>query len=91
MNMYPAADSADKSSDAPSGDENEQESALLPKSLFGGDCKVGDVYKVKVVAIHDDELEVEPAGEEKTDKQESSEEEDDMGNPVDALMSKQME
>ena len=43
------------------GDEDSGEStALLPKSMFGGDCKVGDTYTVKVVHVWDNELEVEP-------------------------------
>ena len=36
-----------------------QESAMVPKSLFGGDCKVGDTYTVKVVGKYDDELAIE--------------------------------
>lgn len=90
MDMYPASSGnsqSSKESDSKSNSEteNESESSLLPKSMFGGDCKVGDVYKVKVIAIHGDELEVEPAGEEKSDKNESSEDED-MMNPVDKMM-----
>lgn len=89
MDMYPSApkdapDDSEGEGSSPNPD-NESETSLLPKSMFGGDCKVGDVYKVKVVAIHGDELEVEPAGEEKTDKQESTEDED-MRNPVDRMM-----
>ena len=88
MDMYPSApkDAPDDSEGEGSPNpDNESETSLLPKSMFGGECKVGDVYKVKVVAIHGDELEVEPAGEEKTDKQESTEDED-MRNPVDRMM-----
>lgn len=87
MEMYPSAEGGDEKSpkNSETNSESESESSLLPKSMFGGDCKVGDVYKVKVIAIHGDELEVEPAGEEKTDKNESSEDED-MMNPVDKMM-----
>ena len=41
----------------------ESETALLPKSLLGTDCKPGDRYTVEVVAVHgDDEVEVKGAG-----------------------------
>ena len=84
MDMYPASgEKPPKESD--SNPDSESESSLLPKSMFGGDCKVGDVYKVKVIAIHGDELEVEKAGEEKADKNEPSEDEE-MMNPVDKMM-----
>lgn len=83
MDMYPAAAAEKSPEKAPEkSDDSEAETSLLPKSLFGGDCKVGDTYKVRVVAIHGDELEVEPAGEE-SDKKDS---EDDMANPVDRMM-----
>ncbi len=85
MDMYPSARKSSKDTE-----EEKDDTALLPKSMFGGDCKVGDVYKVKVVAIHEDELEVEPAGEDKSDKKEKSEKsetmDDDMMNPVDKMM-----
>lgn len=61
-------DAENQSEDA-AGDE--QETALLPSSLFGGDCKVGDTYTVKVVAKYDDELEVEPVSEKSKGKSES--------------------
>lgn len=80
MDMYPAAD---KSSEK-SPENSEAETSLLPKAMFGGNCKVGDTYKVRVVAIHGDELEVEHAGEKKLDPKET--EDDDMVNPVDRMM-----
>lgn len=62
---------------APEGADNEEadeNTALLPKSLFGTHkCKPGDVYRVRVVAVHgDDEIEVESAQEAK-DSDDSSE------------------
>jgi len=81
--MYPAAED-DSSKEDQGQTSDDAETALLPKSLFGGECKVGDVYKVKVVAVHEDELEVEPA---ESKEKESSEgnDENDMENPVDRM------
>lgn len=38
---------------------DERESTLVPASLFGGDCKIGDTYTVKVVGKYEDELAIE--------------------------------
>ncbi len=53
-------------------DQEETNSALLPKSFFNHDCKPGDVYKVRVAAVHEDEIEVEPVEEEKAETEEGS-------------------
>ena len=42
-------------------DESPSKTALLPKSCFP-DAKVGDSISVKVVGVHESELEVEAAG-----------------------------
>lgn len=42
-----------------SGADSERETSLVPASLFGGNCSVGDTYTVKVVGKYDDDLEVE--------------------------------
>lgn len=60
---------------------DEKETALLPASLFGSDCKVGDTYRVKVVGKYDSELEVEHA----PDKKEGSSEEGTMQNASEKL------
>ncbi len=44
---------------APEQEGDGKETALLPSSMFGGDCRVGDVYSIKVVGVYDDEIEVE--------------------------------
>lgn len=85
MDLYP---NNDKSDDKPKDDpEVEEKSFLIPRSAFGDDCKPGDIYKVKVLSVLDEELEVEPAGEdskeEKEEKDEGDKEPDDMANPVD--------
>lgn len=49
---------------------DEKETALLPASLFGSDCKVGDTYTVKVVGKYDDELEVEHVADKEEEKSE---------------------
>lgn len=66
----PSQSSDDESQESPEQDNAQEESdegdegetALLPKSLFGGDCKPGDKYTVEVVHVYDDELEVKPSG-----------------------------
>lgn len=66
-------DKSSKDSDSDDG-EDEQKTALLPKSILGGDkCKVGDIKKFRVVAIYDDEYEVEYVRGDK-DKDEDSKE-----------------
>lgn len=58
--------------DAPEGEEGGDENTFLaPKSSFGGDCKVGDTYTVKVVASMDDEIELSPVKEDKKPEPES--------------------
>lgn len=57
---------ADEQMQAEGGDE--RETALLPASLFGSECKVGETYRVKVVGKYDDEVEVEHVRDKKEDK-----------------------
>lgn len=61
QNMY----SDDDESAAPAATDNSHESdsenqtALVPKAIFGGDVKPGDEIKVKAVSVHGDEVAVE--------------------------------
>ena len=48
-------------------EESGEESALVPKSMFG-ECKPGDTYKVKVVGIYDDEIELAKVSDDKPDE-----------------------
>ncbi len=41
--------------------ENASKTALIPKTMLPN-CKVGDIERVRVVADHGDELELEPVG-----------------------------
>jgi hypothetical protein len=65
--MYPEAPAPTPSEEAPEapeeggeGDEgkSEGETVLVAKSALGGDCKMGEVYPMKVVGIYDDEVEL---------------------------------
>ena len=58
--MYPEAEPVE--SEEP-GEDNGEETALLSKSLLGGECKVGDKYTVEVVGVLEDEVEVKAAKE----------------------------
>lgn len=60
--------------EAPEEGADEKETTLVPKSLFGGDCQIGDTYTVKIVGKYEDELEVEHV----PDKQEEQSEGDTM-------------
>jgi hypothetical protein len=59
-----------------SREEDDSETALIPKSLVAGyDLKAGDSIKLKVVSIMDDEVEVQyqhAGGDESEDKEEES-------------------
>lgn len=91
MDLYP---NNSKSDDKPKEDpEVEEKSFLIPRSAFGDNCEPGDIYKVKVLSVLDEELEVEPAGHDKKEEKESDKEDegekdesDDMANPVDRYM-----
>lgn len=52
----PDAAPAQPSEPAESGDSK---TAILPKEMCG-DCKPGEEFKVRVVRVHDDSVEVEP-------------------------------
>lgn len=83
MKLYPDGPE-DKAASKP--EDSEEKNFLIPKSAFGGECKPGDIYKIKVVSVLDDELEVEPAGEDKKEEKEEKAETDPDGseeNPVD--------
>jgi hypothetical protein len=63
----------DEEGEAPHDEQEEETSALLPKSILAGkEFKVGEEVVLKIDAIHDDEIEVsyatgkskEPAGDE---------------------------
>jgi len=60
MTDYPEAETGTEQPADTTSENDEAQTSLLPKSLFGGDCKVGDTYTVKVVGVLEDELEVEP-------------------------------
>ncbi len=57
---------------APEQDGDGAETALLPSSMFGSDCKVGDTYTIKVVGKFDDQLEIEHVPEKKEEAEEGS-------------------
>lgn len=79
--MYPAAESPDSSEKEDDG----QETALLPKSLFPDKAlKVGSECKIRVESIHDDEVEVSYVSHK--EGKEEKKEDDDMMNPVDKMM-----
>ena len=54
--------------EAPEQGADEKETTLVPKSMFGGDCEVGDTYTVKVVGKFEDELEIEHVPDKDKDK-----------------------
>lgn len=86
--MYPAAESPEPESEDSKSEDEGQETALLPRSLFTGkDLKVGSECKIRVESIHDDEVEVSyvPHKDKKEDKSENDMP-DDMENPVDKMM-----
>ncbi len=62
---YSEGDQAPDAAPAEAGQDQSQDddskSFLAPKDAFGGDCKVGDTYTVKVTGIYGDELELAPA------------------------------
>jgi hypothetical protein len=55
----------------PEMEESGEETALVPKSMLGGNCKVGDTYKVKVAGIYDNEAELELVKEKEESKDDS--------------------
>lgn len=45
------------------GEASDSPSAVISKEAFGGhECKPGDTYTVKVLAVHDDDVEVQVVG-----------------------------
>ena len=52
-----------KAEDGAETEEGSDETALMPKSMFG-DAKPGDTITVKVKRVFEQEIEVEPAGKE---------------------------
>lgn len=74
---YEAADESDSSEAPEKAREEESETALLPKSLFGDkDLKPGSRCSIEVVAVYDDEVEVKYVKHE-----ENGSKEDDMPDP----------
>lgn len=61
QNMY--SDDDDSRSPAAADDSHETHSqdqtALVPKAIFGGDVKPGDECRIKAVSVHGDEVAVE--------------------------------
>lgn len=51
----------------PDQEGSASQTCLLPKTCFP-DAQPGDTIKVEVVAVHDDEIEVQPQGEDKDDQ-----------------------
>lgn len=68
---YKTPDTAEPAEE--SKEEYEQETALLPKSILGGkEFSPGDEVVLKIVAIHEDEVEVEYAKEPSKEEDESA-------------------
>ena len=80
--MYPEGEASNTTAE---NEREDNETALLPKSLFGGDCKVGDEYKVKVVGILEDEIEVEPIKETKESESPGKSRMEMAGSKLDAM------
>lgn len=60
-------------------DDSETQSALIPKSLFPGkECDVGDVLRLRVVAVHEGELEIEAVGYADDDEEEEEEKDEEV-------------
>jgi len=52
-------------------EEGGEDTALLPRDIFPDDVEVGDEVRLKVVHLYDDEVEVEPVGDEEKTKNEA--------------------
>jgi hypothetical protein len=50
-----SAEGPDDSASEEKDDGAETSSALVPRSLFSHDCKVGDVYRVRIEKLMEDE------------------------------------
>ncbi len=44
--------------ESPESEASEENTFLAPKDAFGGDCKEGSTYTVKVVGVYEDEVEL---------------------------------
>lgn len=82
---YPSVDEdesppADKPEPGDKAEKADTESSLVPMSFLGGEKEVGDVCKIKVVAIHDGEVEIEYVKHDKDsdDSEDSDSDSDDM-------------
>lgn len=64
-----AEEPARESSEETPADDN---SFLAPKDAFGGECKEGDTYTVKVVGVYGDEIELAKVEKEKEPETEST-------------------
>lgn len=81
-NTTATADAPD-STDKPDSKEHEEgETVLVAKSALGGNCKMGEVYPMKVVGIYDDEVEL--ARDKNDDKEEAGE--GDSGSSMDSKL-----
>jgi hypothetical protein len=100
--MYPQPDEADQPEAGPNGDESqdaseekgegdasmEGETALLPKSILGGkDFQPGEEVVLKIVGMHDDEVEVSYAPE-KAEPSSDDEADGNTGSQMDQAQSK---
>lgn len=88
----PSQAESDESSDTSKRDKDDDDgnTALLPKSIFGGHkCKVGDIKKFKIVALYDDEAEVKYIRSDKKDDdkddESDSKESDQMKDSMDSM------
>lgn len=51
-------DEKSEPSEAAESESSDENTFLAPKDAFGGECKEGDTYTVKVVGVYGDELEL---------------------------------
>lgn len=80
--MYQKDSTPEKPDMEDSDDESMEDSALVPKSLFGSKTpKPGDTCKFKVVHIHDDEVEIEYVKRHKDKEDKPESEDEDLGDP----------
>jgi len=80
---------ADDSEDTAEGDDSEGSTALLPLNFFGRDVKPGDTCEVKVVRVHDNQVEVNY--QKKSDAAETEEAEEAPATVPEAEMASMME
>jgi len=74
-NMYSDSDEPASAPDADSSGDSasENQTALIPKSVFGKDVKPGDQITLKAVSVHGDEVACEKAGDSEKPEEEAPE------------------